>query len=54
MKNRPGQIKTEIRIPFSRPRCLDIENTDEFVRIKAESWKQIKEEVEKSLEATQV
>jgi NitT/TauT family transport system ATP-binding protein len=54
MKSRPGQIKTEISIPFPRPRRLDIENTIEFAKIKAEVWNQLKEEVEKSLEETQV
>ena len=54
MTCRPGHIKTEIRIPFSRPRCLDIDNTEEFAWIKAEVWKQIKGEVEKSLETTQI
>lgn len=52
LTGRPGQIKYEIRVPFARPRNLDIENTEEFIKIRAELWKQIKEEVERGLEAT--
>lgn len=52
LTGRPGQVKDEIKVPFARPRHLDIENTEEFVKIRAEVWKQIKEEVERSLGET--
>lgn len=50
LTRRPGQIKDEIKVPFTRPRHLDIVNTEEFISIRAKVWKQIKEEVERSLE----
>lgn len=53
MTSMPGQIKGEIGIPFTRPRSLDIENTEAFARIRAEVWKQIREEVERSLGTNQ-
>jgi len=53
MTGRPGQVKDEIKVPFARPRHLDIESTEEFARIRIEIWRQIKEEVERGLELTQ-
>ena len=53
MTGRPGRVKNEIKVPFARPRHLGIEVTEEFARIRIEIWRQIKEEVESSLELTQ-
>jgi len=50
MSARPGQIKDEIRLPFARPRDINAEDASEFVKIKMEIWRQLKEEVERSVE----
>lgn len=47
MTARPGQIKQEIKVNLSRPRNVNGEHASEFVRMKNEIWRQIKEEVEK-------
>jgi NitT/TauT family transport system ATP-binding protein len=52
MTARPGQIKDEIKVNFARPRNVNGENAEEFVKMKLQIWGQIKEEVEKGLEPT--
>ena len=47
MTARPGQIKQEIKVNLSRPRNVNGEHASEFIKMKNEIWRQIKEEVEK-------
>lgn len=52
MTARPGQIKDEFKVNFARPRNVNGKNTNEFVKMKKEIWRQIKEEVEMGMEPT--
>jgi NitT/TauT family transport system ATP-binding protein len=44
----PGRIKKEIKVPFDRPRTLELKRTPEFNRITDEIWTLIDEERNKS------
>ena len=48
MTARPGHIREEIPIPFSRPRDLSIKERIDFVKMKGHIWKILEEEVRKS------
>ncbi|HZR97925.1 MAG TPA: ABC transporter ATP-binding protein [Chloroflexota bacterium] len=48
---RPGRVKTVIRVPFARPRSLDIKRTPEFIGYVDQVWKLIEEEVRASVMA---
>ncbi len=52
MTARPGRIKDEIKVPFARPRKVNGEDANQFVKMKREIWRQIKEEVENGIEPT--
>jgi NitT/TauT family transport system ATP-binding protein len=43
---RPGRIKAETKVTFGRPRNVSGENAGEFLKMKSQIWRQIKEEVE--------
>ncbi|OGN93283.1 MAG: hypothetical protein A2Z75_00290 [Chloroflexi bacterium RBG_13_50_10] len=43
---RPGRIKEEIKVTFARPRNVSGKNAGEFLKMKIQIWRQIKEEVE--------
>ena len=45
MTKRPGRIKEEIRVPFSKPRKFDLVTTSEFVAIKDHVFHLIREEL---------
>jgi NitT/TauT family transport system ATP-binding protein len=46
MTARPGRIKAEVPVTIARPRpVFDLESNPEFVRIRAEVWQALKEEV---------
>jgi NitT/TauT family transport system ATP-binding protein len=49
---RPGQIKDEFKVPFTRPRNVVGESANQFIKMKMEIWRQIKEEVEMGMEPT--
>lgn len=48
MTARPGHIREEIPIPFSRPRDLSIKERIDFVKMKGHIWKILEEEVRNS------
>ncbi|MBM3155798.1 MAG: ABC transporter ATP-binding protein [Chloroflexi bacterium] len=48
MTARPGQIKQEINVNLSRPRNVNGEHASEFISMRNEIWRQIKEEVDKT------
>ncbi|HLH25856.1 MAG TPA: ABC transporter ATP-binding protein [Chloroflexota bacterium] len=48
---RPGRVKTAIRVPFQRPRSLEIKRTPEFIGYVDQVWKLIEEEVRASVMA---
>jgi NitT/TauT family transport system ATP-binding protein len=45
LSHRPGQIKTEFNIPFSRPRNIEIKSDKRFAELEDALWKQVEEEV---------
>jgi NitT/TauT family transport system ATP-binding protein len=45
MTARPGRIKADIRVPFERPRSMDIERTTEFSGLRHQIWEALREEV---------
>lgn len=47
MGTRPGRIKGEFRIPFPRPRGLEVKRDPEFLRLNDEIWALIEEEAER-------
>lgn len=49
MASRPGHIREEIHIPFSRPRDLSVKERPDFMEIKWHIWKILEEEVRESL-----
>jgi len=49
MASRPGHIREEIHIPFSRPRDLSVKGRPDFMEIKWHIWKILEEEVRESL-----
>jgi NitT/TauT family transport system ATP-binding protein len=49
MSGRPGRIREEIRVPFSRPRELDVLTTPEANEIHRRIWSALEEEVRRSL-----
>ena len=48
MTARPGNIREEIHIPFTRPRDLSIKERPDFTKMKGHIWKILEEEVRKS------
>ena len=48
MTARPGHIREEIHIPFTRPRDLSIKERPDFTKMKGHIWKILEEEVRKS------
>ena len=52
MTARPGRIKDEFKVPFARPRNIVGESANQFIKMKMEIWRQIKEEVEMGIEPT--
>jgi NitT/TauT family transport system ATP-binding protein len=48
MTARPGHIREEMPIPFSRPRDLSLKERIDFVKMKGHIWKILEEEVRKS------
>lgn len=42
---RPGRIKAEIKVPFSRPRSMEILNSPEFARLSGVLWRLIEQEI---------
>ena len=49
MTRTPGKIREVITVGISRPRELQIENTQEFVDIRMKIWNSIRSEVEQSM-----
>jgi NitT/TauT family transport system ATP-binding protein len=43
--HRPGQIKAEFNVPFTRPRTMDIKSDRRFAELEDVIWKQVEEEV---------
>ncbi len=48
---RPGRVKEVIKVPFPRPRPLDLKRTPEFIAYVDRVWKLIEEEVRASVMA---
>ncbi|OGS13141.1 MAG: hypothetical protein A2234_06115 [Elusimicrobia bacterium RIFOXYA2_FULL_58_8] len=42
---RPGRIKAELKVPFVRPRSLDIVNSPEFAALSKTLWRLLEEEI---------
>jgi NitT/TauT family transport system ATP-binding protein len=49
MTARPGQVKNEIKVKLAQPRNVNGQNASEFVKMKTEIWRQIREEVEQGI-----
>ncbi len=49
MSARPGRVKNIIEVPFSRPRSVDVEGTQEFAQMKQDMWESLRDEVQASL-----
>jgi len=45
MSARPGQVKASYDIDLSRPRKIDVQLTEEYLKIKRKIWKLVEEEV---------
>jgi NitT/TauT family transport system ATP-binding protein len=53
MTGRPGRIREELRVPFDRPRSLDVLGTTEAMTIRRRIWDILQEEVRESLSIRQ-
>jgi NitT/TauT family transport system ATP-binding protein len=51
MSARPGQVKAVFDIDLSRPRKMDVQLTDEYLKIKRSIWGLVEEEVRASMNA---
>jgi len=51
MSKRPGRMKEELEVPFSKPRTFDILTTAEFVRIKDRVLHLIKQELDGAVDS---
>jgi ABC-type nitrate/sulfonate/bicarbonate transport system ATPase subunit len=49
MGTRPGRIRDEVRVPFSRPRSLALKRDGEFQNLYGRIWKSIESDVLASL-----
>ncbi len=49
MSARPGQVKAVYDIELSRPRKIDVQLTDEYLKIKRKIWDLVEEEVKASM-----
>jgi len=49
MSARPGQVKAVYDIELSRPRKIDVQLTDEYLKIKRKIWNLVEEEVKASM-----
>lgn len=49
MSARPGRIKTIMKNDLPRPRHIEVQLSDEFIRIKREIWEAVEEEVRSSI-----
>jgi NitT/TauT family transport system ATP-binding protein len=45
MSARPGVVRAEVQVPFSRPRTLDLRGTPEFAALVQETWDILRDEV---------
>jgi NitT/TauT family transport system ATP-binding protein len=45
LRSRPGRIGLEIKVPFARPRSLDLKRSHEFADVVAQIWAQIQHDV---------
>lgn len=49
MSARPGRVKEIIKVPFERPRQIDIEQDPLFTQMKQEIWDSLRDEVQASM-----
>jgi ABC-type nitrate/sulfonate/bicarbonate transport system ATPase subunit len=52
MTARPGRIKHEVRVALSRPRAVEVLDSEEFIRLRRDVYQSIREESVKVLAAT--
>lgn len=53
MTYRPGKVKEVIPVEIARPRTLDIFNTEQFTKLQAVVWENVKEETVRAFQAMQ-
>jgi len=51
MTARPGRIKHQVRVPLPRPRTVEVLDAEEFIRIRRDVYRSIREESLKALAA---
>ncbi len=49
MSARPGRIREQVDVPFSRPRDVDVERTPDFAEMRYRIWESLRDEVQASL-----
>lgn len=49
MSARPGQVKAVYNIDLPRPRKIDVQLTEDYLKIKRKIWSLVEEEVKASM-----
>lgn len=51
MTKRPGQIKSDITVPFDRPRTMELERDPQFAELRHHVWELLRDDVRATAEA---